>query len=231
MKLKTPGLILLAICSPTLWASAPANIKPYQTIYSVKMLQPITANGTVTRELKQTGPQKYQLSEYMKGKGFLSAMVNIALKKEQKDHGKSVFTLKGNDILPIEYTRGNKSYTITGSKICTQERSPRCEKTSNNQKIYDPYSAQTQYSLYLLEQSTNGKTLPVTYAIQDNSINLTTFAVTNAHETVRLNDNTYQTVKVTMTEQGKNRYTIFWLSRDMNYIPLKIERYKTAKSK
>jgi hypothetical protein len=228
MRFKSSVLILLAVCSPTSWAIASGNIQPYHATYNVKMLQPLKARGKVTRDLRQVGQQTYQFTEHMKGQGLLAPIVNMALQKEQKNYAKSIFTIKGTDIFPTEYTRGDEIFTITHDKICSKNSASDCQTSAGNHKIYDPYSVQTQYNLYL-KQHTKGKAAPMTYAVKDNSINLTTFTVTRTHQTIKLNDTAYQTIQVTMTELGKNRYTNFWLSPSMHYIPVKIERYKNNK--
>ena len=184
--------------------------------------------GRATRKLKQLDNNSWQLTMNSEARLMLLTF---------KYYQYSVFSWNNNKPRPDIYRQADK-VTFKSAKVLNQFfnwqqmlEDGRYKKESWQLKL-DPEIQDRQTSLLSLrldlllqgktEQSQQNFSYPVSYKgkISDDVFQLIT------EETLKTPAGTFQTLKYEKTHKNRKRITYLWLAKELNYLPIRIQRIK-----
>lgn len=225
------ALFLLALQSVSLATTTTNILVPFQANYKVST-KGINI-GTAQKMLSQISPHHFRYAL------DVTPSKLVQLFRDQQDQLQlySIFSVEDDGTLhPIKYQISDKlgtkmlTFEHGGLQACKNNKPTQCESAKPATKLYDLATVELAYMKYLSQhpQDKHSKT----YAVIGDSLNATTLSSDNTIETITVNDKAYHAIKVLMTEksmatgEAKNRHTFLWLSPDLHYAPVKIERHQ-----
>lgn len=217
------GLAIISIWSFPTHAQT-FNFTPFSAKYSVKKSG--ISLGEAHFTLKQLDDHRWEYASYIKPKGMASWITS------QRVRESSIVYVMGSDILPLSYSYQRTGGTEENAQINFNWVTKQASVTLNGKTKRHTLTGNEQdhYSLVLnlmrmAAMGTPSKKMTV--------INKDTKQYTytlKGQEQVKTKVQTFNTTKITQTDTG-SRQLHYWLSPEVNFMPVKIEQYQQGKKK
>lgn len=226
--LKTLRTLSLSLISAlALMGAAQANdseleLKPFSAVYSVKKSG--LSLGNAYFSLKNLGDNHWEYASYIKPSGLATLISNDRVKES------SMVEVVGNTIRPVYYTYEHTGDKPESASITFNWFKRIAQVNYNGQASSHALSGKEQdhYSLVLnLMRMASSGLASQNMTVINNEVKQYTYT-SQGSETVKTPLQKFNATKIVQSGTG-SRSLHYWLSPEVNFVPVKIEQHKRGK--
>ena len=202
--------------------SAHFQFKAFDAEYKLKKIG--MTLGTATFSLQETAPSTWQYASSIKPSG----MARMFSKDEFSESSSVLF--QGGRLTPLgyQYVRTGKKPEVANVNYNWPAKQATFTRNGEEQRLALQDSHQDRYSMVLaLMQATAQGQQNMQYHVIDKSMKLRSYS-RDGEETVKTALGKKKTIRI--VQNSGRRQIHYWLSPELNYIPVRIEQFKEGKS-